>query len=260
MDRCCGRSPQPWPHCDDDHPRTASPRRDQSRSPWSRSSSFAADVLELPSPCRNGIVLQVLWCPFDHEHGYVPRPEVFWRDSSLIDVEAAAPPRPTDSPTTTTSRTPLRPASERVTDYPNWGPCPRRRRGSAGGQVRRAGGGDRLVLLVAPSLCVGGHQGRRLPDLDPGPVSGPRAPSCARRMGPTCATINSRRVRRQSWRTWLPRRGHPRHGHPSGTCPTRALTDPVRTGTDARRHGAASTSSSACAAPTEPFAYHSDGS
>jgi hypothetical protein len=79
---------------------------------------FAADVPELPFPAGTDL-LQVAWCPFEHEHLYVPRPEIFWRDSSQGDLEPADPPRPSGAPGDYLPN-PCVLHPERVIDYPSW--------------------------------------------------------------------------------------------------------------------------------------------
>lgn len=39
-------------------------------------------------------LLQVLWCPFDHEPEAMPRPVIFWRESSDVGDIALDPPSP----------------------------------------------------------------------------------------------------------------------------------------------------------------------
>ena len=72
---------QPWPYCEDDHLSVAFPEPENEPVPFVPVLQlFAADVPELPFPAGTDL-LQVAWCPFEHEHLYVPRPEIFWRDS-----------------------------------------------------------------------------------------------------------------------------------------------------------------------------------
>ncbi|MEU6968146.1 hypothetical protein AB0A71_10445 [Kitasatospora aureofaciens] len=83
---------EPWPHCEEGHPRTSYAPPKGAEGPFSLVpvlQLFAADVPGLEFPDGTDL-LQVLWCPFDHEPGYVPRPEVFRWDGSRSDLEAAA--------------------------------------------------------------------------------------------------------------------------------------------------------------------------
>ncbi|MFF9024239.1 hypothetical protein [Streptomyces eurythermus] len=54
---------------------------------------YAADVPALPRPDGTDL-LQVLWCPFDHDPGYLPHVELRWRDSAAVTAPLGAPPRP----------------------------------------------------------------------------------------------------------------------------------------------------------------------
>ncbi|MFD0146645.1 MULTISPECIES: DUF1963 domain-containing protein [unclassified Streptomyces] len=84
-----------WPHCSEEHPRTAfAPPKDAGPLPLVPVLQlYAPDVPELPFP-EGTDLLQMLWCPFDHEPFYSPRPELYWRDSGA-DVEPLTnPPRP----------------------------------------------------------------------------------------------------------------------------------------------------------------------
>ncbi|MER5687545.1 DUF1963 domain-containing protein [Streptomyces sp. NPDC002205] len=190
---------QPWPRCDDDHPRTAlSPPGVESIPLVPVLQLFAADVPELPFPTGMDL-LQVLWCPFDHEYGYVPRPEVFWRDSSLIDVEAVAPPRPTGTHNDYLPN-PCVLHPERVTDYPNWD-LPE---GVADALEDRfeqleeeTGWSYWSHLSVSDGIKVGGY-----PTWTQDPFW-PTCPTCNQRMD-HLLTINSSEFDGESWRTWLP--------------------------------------------------------
>ncbi|WP_431682421.1 DUF1963 domain-containing protein [Kitasatospora sp. KL5] len=109
---------EPWPYCEDHHPATAyAPPRDAELPLVPVLQLFAADVPELPFPPGTDL-LQVVWCPFDHEQGHVPRPEVYWRDSSACDAERT-PPRPSGAKDDYLPR-PCVLHPERVVDYPSW--------------------------------------------------------------------------------------------------------------------------------------------
>ncbi|MFD7063174.1 hypothetical protein [Streptomyces sp. NPDC059906] len=50
---------------------------------------------DIPFPCPPGKdLLQVLWCPFDHEEYAHPRTELFWRDSATVTDVLDAPTEP----------------------------------------------------------------------------------------------------------------------------------------------------------------------
>lgn len=103
-----------WPHCDDDHGRSAPGAGAMPLVPVLQ--LFATDVPELPFPAGTD-VLQVLWCPF--EHGYIPQPKLYWRDSSTCGGELTACPRP-EGAEEDYLPDPCVLHPERVVDYPSW--------------------------------------------------------------------------------------------------------------------------------------------
>ena len=80
---------------------------------------FAEDVPELPFPADTD-VLQVLWCPFDHEPWSSPRPEIRWRRRAGIGVPLAAMPEPDEEADTWYVPGPCVLHPERVTEYPGY--------------------------------------------------------------------------------------------------------------------------------------------
>src|SRR5262249_57878168 len=58
---------------------------------------YAADVPDLPFPPGTDL-LQLLWCPYDHEPYYAPRPELHWRATDINGLLLAYPPHPTGAP------------------------------------------------------------------------------------------------------------------------------------------------------------------
>ncbi|MGA5449732.1 hypothetical protein ACPCVO_24090 [Streptomyces umbrinus] len=54
---------------------------------------YASDVPALPGPAGTDL-LQVLWCPFDHDEDYLPAVELYWRASADVTDPLAAPPQP----------------------------------------------------------------------------------------------------------------------------------------------------------------------
>jgi hypothetical protein len=67
---------------------------------------------------RGTDLFQVLWCPNDHEPGYGPSPQVFWRTRSEINNSVGSPPRPTRSETEYVPQ-PCAVSPERVIEYPD---------------------------------------------------------------------------------------------------------------------------------------------
>ncbi|MFJ3303641.1 DUF1963 domain-containing protein [Streptomyces sp. NPDC086549] len=190
---------QPWPHCEDDHPRTAfSPPADGQIPLVPVLQLFAADVPE-PSFPDGTDVLQVLWCPFDHEHGYVPRPEIFWRDSAESGLEPADPPRPTGADSDYLPD-PCVLHPERVTDYPHWD-LPDGLADALEDRFEQleeeSGWSYWSHLSVSDGIKVGGY-----PTWTQEP-NWPTCPTCRRRME-HLLTVNSAEFDGESWRAWLP--------------------------------------------------------
>ncbi|MEU6284137.1 DUF1963 domain-containing protein [Streptomyces sp. NPDC047028] len=189
----------PWPYCEDDHPRTAySPPGTGPIPLVPVLQLFAGDVSELVFPDGTD-VLQVLWCPFDHAQGYVPRPELFWWDSSRRDVERANPPRPAGARDAYVPN-PCVLHPERVTEYPDWD-LPEDISDALESRF------DQLEedtpwsywshLSVSGGIKVGGY-----PTWTQEP-NWPTCPACSRRMD-HLLTINSAEFDGESWLTWLP--------------------------------------------------------
>lgn len=190
---------EPWPHCDDDHPRTAlSPPTTDAIPLVPVLQLFAADIPELPFPPGTDL-LHVLWCPFDHDAGYVPRPELFWRAAATCDVPPTEPPRPVGaSDYYLPNPCVLHP--ERVTDYPSWD-LPEdlfdglRERFEE--LEEETGWSYESHLSVSKGIKVGGY-----PTWTQEPFW-PDCPGCGHRMD-HLLTINSGEFDGASWRTWLP--------------------------------------------------------
>lgn len=79
---------------------------------------FAEDVPELPFPAGTD-VLQVLWCPFDHQPWSSPRPEVRWRCRAEIGDRRQAMPAPDEEADPRYVPDPCVLHPERVTEYPS---------------------------------------------------------------------------------------------------------------------------------------------
>jgi hypothetical protein len=191
---------EPWPYCGDGHPRTSHspPKGDPGPFPLIPVLQlFAADIpgLEFPSGAD---LLQVLWCPFDHEAGYVPRPEVHRWDSTRSDLEAAAPPRP-EGVGDNYLPNPCVLHPEPVVDYPSWD-LPEEVHDALEARFDEledeTGWMYSAHLSVSDGIKVGGY---------PTWTQDPDWPTC-----PTChhtmqhlLTINSAEFDGESWRTWL---------------------------------------------------------
>ncbi|MFJ4920612.1 DUF1963 domain-containing protein [Streptomyces sp. NPDC088725] len=189
-----------WPHCDDDHPGIgcAPPPGSGAVPLVPVLQLFAGDVPELPFPAGTD-VLQVLWCPFDHEAGYVPRPELYWRDSTAFDGELAVPPRP-EGADEDYLPDPCVLHPERVSEYPSWD-LPddvAEALEERFAQVEEETGWSYWShLAVADGVKAGGY-----PTWTQDPCW-PDCAGCGRRMD-HLLTVNSAEFDGESWRTWLP--------------------------------------------------------
>ncbi|WBP87783.1 DUF1963 domain-containing protein [Kitasatospora cathayae] len=143
-------------------------------------------------------LLQVLWCPFDHEPGYVPRPEVYRWDSSRSDLEAAAPARP-EGVKGDYLPNPCVLHPERVVDYPSWD-LPEGVYDALEARFEEVeeetGWSYEAHLSVSDGIKVGGY-----PTWTQDP-DWPTCPSCDRTMQ-HLLTVNSAEFDGASWRTWL---------------------------------------------------------
>jgi hypothetical protein len=244
----------PWPHCEDDHPDTRFSPLAQTPNPFVPVLQlFAIDVPELPFPVGSD-TLQVLWCPFDHDHGYVPRPEIFWRDSSRRDLEPADPPRPSGASGDYLPN-PCVVHPERVTDYPSWD-LPQDTWKALEPRFKQlkaeTGWSYQYHLSVSDGTKVGGY-----PTWTQDPYW-PGCPGCGQRMA-HLLTIDSAEFNGQSWRTWLPVEDTP------GTGTILDLPYEERTRIQ-RPHGLMLGDMGGMylfeclRCPDRPFAYHSDSS
>jgi len=166
---------------------------------------FRADVPELPAPAGCD-VLQVLWCPYEHDpDGEVgPLPMVRWRDSRAVDTVATAPAPAPGVPEDHVPR-PCVLDPERVTEYPGMDELveslPPDEQVPMWDRLDRfeaaTGWNYQLHLGTAPGIKLGGYPGWTQPP------AWPDCPSCDRRMY-HLITLASRECDAESWRTWLP--------------------------------------------------------
>ncbi|KIQ67319.1 hypothetical protein TR51_04545 [Kitasatospora griseola] len=158
---------------------------------------LAADVPELPFP-DGADVLQVLWCPFDHEEGYAPRPQVYWWDGSRADLEPTDPPR-SDGAHHQYLPDPCVLHPERVAEYPSWD-LPEHLHDALEERFEQVeeetGWSYEYHLSVADGTKVGGYPAwSQDPDW-------PHCPRCERRMD-HLLSVDSAEFDGESWRTWL---------------------------------------------------------
>jgi hypothetical protein len=78
---------------------------------------YARDIPFLCPPDAD--LLQVLWCPFDHEEAAHPRTALFWRSAATVTDVLDAPPEPPIIQSAHYLPEPCLFSPEQVTDYPN---------------------------------------------------------------------------------------------------------------------------------------------
>lgn len=192
-------SAEPWPHCADDHPVTRLSNPSEDPVPLVPVLQlYAADVPDLPFPPGTDL-LQLLWCPYDHERYYAPWPELSWRASGEVDDVLADPPRPADAPHTYLPE-PCVVHPERVVEYPRWD-LPEELSHDLKERFDRlkeqSGWSYWYALSVAPGVKVGGYPNwTQEPDW-------PDCPECGRRMD-HLLTVDSAEFDGGSAKTWLP--------------------------------------------------------
>ncbi|MGV4987922.1 hypothetical protein ACVB8X_25055 [Streptomyces sp. NRAIS4] len=97
---------------------------DQGGSPWFDGPIPLLPVAQLyardiPLPCPpDADLLQVLWCPFDHEMAH-PKPALFWRSSATGTDVPDAPPEPPIVQSEYYLPEPSLLSPEQVTEFPN---------------------------------------------------------------------------------------------------------------------------------------------
>lgn len=105
---------EPWPHCAEPH---GWPEEDlNAMLPVAQ--LYVRDV-PLLRPPGQADVLQVLWCPFEHEPDYKPPTALFWRSAAEVTDVLAEPPEPIEEEYDGYRPQPCVLAPERVTEYPH---------------------------------------------------------------------------------------------------------------------------------------------
>ncbi|MEK8170437.1 hypothetical protein NKH77_14935 [Streptomyces sp. M19] len=168
---------------------------------------YAADVPDLPYPPGCDL-LQVLWCPYEHQPYYAPRPELRWRDAADVAGRPllAEPPRPLGRRTTCCPRracsTPSGWWSTRSgTSRRSWTRCSGS--GSTGWRRRAAG-------RTGTSCRWPRGQGRGYPNWTQEP-DWPDCEACGLRME-HLLTVDSAEFDGVSASTWLPVEDRPSGG------------------------------------------------
>jgi hypothetical protein len=198
---------QPWPHCTEVHLTVSSDPPPGPVPLVPVLQLYAADVPSLPYPAGRDL-LQVLWCPCDHEPYYAPRPELRWRTAADVSGPLLDhPPRPAGVPDNTIPA-PCVLHPERIVEYPQWDLPP-----DIGDALKERF--ERLEdetgwsywndLSIAPGIKTGGYPGwTQDPDW-------PDCAACGRRMD-HLLTIASAEFDGGSARAWLPHEDRPDEG------------------------------------------------
>ncbi|WP_216894179.1 hypothetical protein [Nocardia alni] len=87
---------EPWPYCHtDDHHVAMSPESDGPIAMVPVAQLYVRDVPGLPLP-EGSDLLQVLWCPFEHDNDGLPKTVLFWRSAATVTDVLVEPPQPAD--------------------------------------------------------------------------------------------------------------------------------------------------------------------
>jgi hypothetical protein len=154
---------------------------------------YARDVPGLPGPDGADLV-QVLWCPFDHEDdGYVPSTVVRWRVAAEVTEPLAAPPLPAAVDDNYLPQ-PCVLHPETVVEYPAPHCLPEELAGQVHEWEEREEQQYQYDLSVAPGCKVGGHAPWSFSD--PFPMS---CPDCGADVEPLLTIASSEWDGNMSW-------------------------------------------------------------
>ncbi|MDT3396537.1 DUF1963 domain-containing protein [Streptomyces sp. B1866] len=208
----------PWPYCDDSHPAIGFAAPPPGKVPLVPVAQlYAADVPALPWP-PGADLLQLLWCPYEHEPHLSPRPELRWRASAPIRAALDAfdafegrggpggphplltdPPYPAGAPDDHLPA-PCELHPEQVVEYPRWD-LPEELDGVLRQRFdlleEETGWSYWYQLSVAPGIKAGGY-----PNWTQDP-DWPDCEGCGRRMD-HLLTVDSAEFDAESAGTWLP--------------------------------------------------------
>lgn len=152
-----------WPTCDG--PESGDHYRDCPGEPAAPlvpvAQLLAEDVPEVPFPVGTD-VLQVLWCPFDHDPWTAPRPALRWRRRADIGTRLREMPVPDVESDPAHVPNPCVLDPERVTEYPGWD-LPAavwpQIEGTMSQVAQETGWEYETDLAVASGIKVGGYPG-----------------------------------------------------------------------------------------------------
>ncbi|WP_405443430.1 hypothetical protein OG373_38310 [Streptomyces avidinii] len=112
---------EPWPYCDESHGLYDSAVDEWHEGPNPMLPVAQLYVRDIPllRPPGQADLLQVLWCPFEHEPDYKPPTALFWRSSAEVTDIRAAPSGPSAVEYDGYVPKPCVLAPEQITEYPN---------------------------------------------------------------------------------------------------------------------------------------------
>ncbi|MFD3686310.1 DUF1963 domain-containing protein [Nocardiopsis sp. NPDC058631] len=190
---------EPWPVCDGEHYERNgnTPYEGEVRLvPVVQVHSGDAPGIPFPQGCD---LLQVLWCPYDHDEVRCPLPRVYWRSARAVDAVEATPPPHAEAPAAYVPH-PCAVHPEQVTEYPGQD-LPEELFDALGGRFdqleQETGWHYQYHLAQAPGIKLGGY---------PGWTQEPVWPECGwceQRMD-HLLTVASWEYDGASWRSWLP--------------------------------------------------------
>lgn len=189
---------EPWPTCSDedhDNPDGWCPDGPIPLVPVTQVYRADAPVVSFPEGCD---LLQVLWCPFEHDYTE-PRPQVFWRDSGTVG-QVADPPADMPEDPADHLPTPCVVHPEPVTEYPSRD-LPKDIKDALADRFARLEEDTGCVydrdLADAPGTKLGGYPGWTQ---DP---AWPDCDACGQRMD-HLLTVASWEWDGATWRAWMP--------------------------------------------------------
>ncbi len=187
---------EPWPYCHtDDHHVALEPDFDGPIAMVPVAQLYVRDVPGLHPP-EGADVLQVLWCPFEHDDDGLPKTALFWRSAATVTDVLADPPKPEDFASSLVPE-PCLIDPEQVIEYPNAGEL----EGKLGEQVGQwtmahipgiefgdLEGDDQpyRYLCIAPGWKIGGYVNRGMQDPYPNPC-----PTCGTQTEPLLTIASS---------------------------------------------------------------------
>ncbi|WP_229900151.1 hypothetical protein [Streptomyces hiroshimensis] len=113
---------EPWPYCDEAHGLYDSSTDEEYEGPNPMVPVAQLYVRDVPllRPPVGADLLQVLWCPWEHEPDYKPPTVLVWRSAAEVTDVLAAPPESTEGEYEGYLPVPCMLAPEQITEYPNY--------------------------------------------------------------------------------------------------------------------------------------------